>query len=199
MPVKKPIKKLLVITHPLLSGKKTPFRNEMLKELDAILTQCAKEEGTHVILNRSSREDPGFKELLKKIPEERLHNPQSFKQHILFERDSTLKEKLSKEKFAKEVEIEAYGDFTDICVSIGAKGVAEFVDDKAEIKHICILGGRSSSGVILDQSYGVKLGKEFHELYEGELGFIYRKIKRKLGPYADKMVIGWNTRYKLKE
>jgi hypothetical protein len=165
------IDKIVIITHPLYDvtyhekDSKSPLYEEhnqllekyILTQLEGIISQCTTEKNTHIIMSWTDYEwgcaekNPKLVELLKKIPKNRLHEPifyaekseeENQRNFCFFAEDKKLVKGFNNLEFSKEVELQTYGGYLDMCVSHNIKGLIEYLDGK-EKKMIKIryLGG----------------------------------------------------------
>ncbi len=157
------IKKITIIEHPFFIKEKSydqpHIRDHLLKEYDAIFTQCAKEKGTHVILQwvdakKDKNKFPELAKLAEKMPKDRLHEPKvevtkSKKGFSAFYSvgGKDLKDVFNEIGYDDRVNLEGHGTHIAGCLLAHLKQTAEYID-KGKIKSITILGGRLGKRVI---------------------------------------------------
>lgn len=203
---RKPIKKLVVITHPSCNALEEHEQRKIVDDLTSIVRKNAKDETTHFVVSWSEgTKDTEFltklKQLFKEIPANRLHEPEGREEN--FTNKTILKKHFNDLNFADEIELEGYGSLVDGCHSMDLRGVADFLSKKSNIKTIKLLGGKWSEPTLN------RLFFEGPTQFDKQLDPISLVLfvpdpvrgspKEALNPYRDKLVIPWFQGYKKNE
>ncbi len=219
------VKKIVLINHPDFVKQMPGMEHapgtwkKKIKELKAIIKQCKKEQGTHVVVSwwKYRGRPKELTDIFHRMDNTRLHQPKFGAAHGMnnyVNEDLRVVKALDSLDYAPEVELHGYGEMEALCLPENLQGLADIVSRKAKIKRIVVMGGTSHAGVIERAKYH-DIDKSTYERFTTALDTYFnhmrhfisgkwqeRIVKKEVDMKkedVDTFVVAWPREYKLKE